>query len=249
MGLAVVETPGIPAASRRVILIHGFTQTARSWQPVLDRLDASAATCAVDLPGHGESSDIVADLWDTASLVVDAAGSGVYVGYSLGGRVALHAALRHPQAVDRLIVIGATGGIDDESERRQRREADELLAESIERDGVEAFLDRWLAQPMFAGIPDDRPNRIANTATGLATSLRSTGTGTQTPLWHQLASVGIPTLVMAGERDQKFTALGHRLTEAIGPAATFVPVPGAGHAAHLEQPGFVADAISSWLKP
>jgi 2-succinyl-6-hydroxy-2,4-cyclohexadiene-1-carboxylate synthase len=232
----------------RIVLVHGFTQTHVSWAPVAADLAADHEVVSVDAPGHGGSSAIRADLTEGAALLADAGGRATYVGYSMGGRLALRLALDRPDLVECLVLIGATAGIDDARERAARRRADEELAESIERDGVHAFLERWLAQPLFADLSPtsaDLAARRTNTAAGLASSLRLAGTGTMDPpWWGELASIDAPTLVLAGERDTKFTALGHRLVESIGPNARFQAVDGCGHAAHLERPDAVAELIS-----
>lgn len=233
----------------QVVLVHGFTQTGRSWDPVATRLRrAGHEVTAPDLPGHAGTPP-AAGLLDAAAQVAAAAAPGpaAWVGYSLGGRVALHAVAAGAH-VERLVLLGAHPGIDDPAERAERRAADAALAERIERIGVDAFLDEWLAQPLFAGLAGDaagRHDRRRNTAEGLAASLRALGTGTQTPLWDALPDV--PTLVVAGERDAKFVALGRRLAGAMGSRATFATVAGAGHAAHLEQPGAFADLVTGFL--
>jgi 2-succinyl-6-hydroxy-2,4-cyclohexadiene-1-carboxylate synthase len=163
--------------------------------------------------------------------------------------VALHAALAHPDAVDGLVLIGATGGIDDPAERSERRRADERLAARLERIGVEAFVDEWLAMPMFRGLDEasaQRDDRLRNTAAGLASSLRSTGTGTQEPLWGRLGEIRVPVLVLAGQHDQKFRALGERLAARL-PHATYRVVSGAGHSVHLERPDETVAAVVAWL--
>jgi 2-succinyl-6-hydroxy-2,4-cyclohexadiene-1-carboxylate synthase len=240
-------------ASRRVVLAHGFTQTARSWQEfeALLRTELPGLeTVAVDLPGHGDAPPPAdADLWSSARRLVDAGGIATYVGYSMGGRVALHAALAAPGVVRGLVLIGATAGIDDPDERQARIDADERLADHIETVGVPTFLDEWLSNPLFAGLTDAtslRSDRLRNTAAGLSASLRATGTGTQTPLWDRLGDIECPVLVLVGEHDTKFTALGHRLVDAL-PVAELVLVPGAGHSVHLEQPEATAEAVASWL--
>jgi 2-succinyl-6-hydroxy-2,4-cyclohexadiene-1-carboxylate synthase len=166
----------------------------------------------------------------------------------MGGRVSLHAALRHPGSVHALVLIGATAGIDDEAERSARRRADEQLADRIESTGVEAFIDEWLRAPLFAGLTSEtaqRDDRLRNTATGLASSLRATGTGTQAPLWDRLHEITAPVLVLAGEHDTKFRALGERMAGSM-PDATFGVIADAGHSVHLEQPEATADAIAEW---
>jgi 2-succinyl-6-hydroxy-2,4-cyclohexadiene-1-carboxylate synthase len=206
-----------------VALVHGFTQTGRSWRALAAHLDGHELLF-VDAPGHGGSTDVHADLVGTATLVGAICGRADYVGYSMGGRIALHLALEQPEVVER-------------------------LAETIVRDGVDAFLDTWLAQPMFATVPDDaddRADRRRNTAEGLASSLRLAGTGTQEPLWARLDRISCPTLVVAGELDPKFTSLGRRLATSI-PDSTFVAVPHAAHAVHLERPDLVGPLLASFL--
>ena len=238
----------------RLILLHGFTQTAGSWNRPADALRARGHdVVALDLPGHGPSPShrVVGDLWSGAAVVARDGGRGTWVGYSMGARLALHVALAHPDVVERLVVLGGTGGIDDPSERAARRASDEALAARIEAIGVDAFLDEWLAQPLFAGRPTD-PDELAtrrrNTAEGLASSLQHWGTGTMDPpLWDRLVELAMPTLVMAGADDPKFTALGRRIADAIGVAATFSTMPDAGHAAYLERPDAFAELVDSWL--
>jgi 2-succinyl-6-hydroxy-2,4-cyclohexadiene-1-carboxylate synthase len=238
----------------RIVLVHGFTQTGRSWDRVAADLARDHEVVRVDAPGHGGSAEVRADLWEGADLLAEAGGPAVYVGYSMGGRLALHLALHHPQLVSGLVVLGATAGLDEAAARAARRASDEALAEELERDGVEAFLDRWLSQPLFVGVPADAVERAArstNTVAGLASSLRLAGTGTQEPpLWRRLGELrahDIPALVLAGERDARFTALARRLADAIGPTATCASIAGAGHAAHLEQPAAFLAALRAWL--
>lgn len=238
---------------RRLVLAHGFTQTARSWSTIeamlADRLPG-VETVAVDLPGHGDAAPPAdVDLWGAADRLVAVGGVGTYVGYSMGGRVSLHAALAHPDAVERLVLIGATAGIDDPEERAHRRAADGRLAEHLEAVGVPTFVDEWLTNPLFAGLDEAtamRDDRLRNTTAGLAASLRATGTGTQTPLWGRLGEIDRPVLVLVGEHDHKFTELGRRLVDAL-PHAELVVVPDAGHSVHLEQPAATVDALASWF--
>lgn len=228
------------------MLVHGFTQTGASWARLADGLPEHEVV-APDLPGHGANATVRADLAGCARFLAEAGGRAAYVGYSMGGRVALHLALAQPSLVTALVLLGATGGIDDDDERAARRTADEMLAERLELIGTEAFLDEWLAQPLFAGLAPDARRGRATDADGLASSLRLTGTGTQVPLWDQLGELAMPTLVVAGERDEKFRALGVRLAAAIGSNAEVALVPGAGHAAHLERPDAFLAIVGPWL--
>ncbi len=235
----------------RLVLAHGFTQNLGCWGAIADDLATDHEVVRVDLPGHGRSGQVEADLPATAGLLGDVGGPATYLGYSLGGRVALHLALSRPQLVRGLVLIGATAGIDDPAERAARRRADEALADEVERTGVDPFLERWLAGPLFATLPPEAAfvdARRQSPATGLAASLRRAGTGTQEPLWDRLAALTMPVLVLAGALDDRFCALGRRLAEAIGATATFAAVPGAGHAAHLEQPSALLALLRPWLR-
>ena len=239
-----------------LVLLHGFTQTARAWGRFGDEL-GPRPTLAIDLPGHGGSSQVRADLADTADLVAatltaEGARPATVLGYSMGGRVALHLALQHPEVVHELVLVSTTAGIDDADERAARRADDERLADRVEDIGVDAFLDEWLARPLFASLDDDaagRDERRRNTTAGLASSLRLAGAGTQEPLWDRLAAIDVPTLVVVGGLDAKFTALGRRLVDTIGSNATLVVIPDAGHNAPLETPGATAAAMRAWATP
>ena len=234
----------------KVVLVHGFTQTRRSWQPLLPRLASGRHVVAVDAPAHGRSGNIRADLVEGAGLLGDRGGRAAYVGYSMGGRLTLHLALQRPELVERVVLVGATGGLDREDERAARRTGDEALARDLERDGLDAFLERWLANPLFATLPKEAAaveDRRENTVEGLADSLRRTGTGSQRPLWDDLRELRMPALLVVGERDEKFTGLAHRLADAWGGPARVTVIEGAGHACHLERPDAFLDAVEPFL--
>jgi 2-succinyl-6-hydroxy-2,4-cyclohexadiene-1-carboxylate synthase len=244
----------VVGAGSPIVLAHGFTQTGRLWGPFGDALAQGRQLVKVDLPGHGDSSSVEADLESAGGLLLDAAApAGAepadLLGYSLGARVALHAALADPGRVRRLILIGGTGGIEDAAAREQRRARDDAMAAELEQGGdLDGFLGRWLANPMFATLPADAAElaeRRRNTPAGLASSLRLAGTGTQEPLWERLAGVDLPVLALAGANDPRFVAAGLRIAALTG--GVFSAVVGAAHAAHLEQPALCARIVESWL--
>jgi 2-succinyl-6-hydroxy-2,4-cyclohexadiene-1-carboxylate synthase len=230
--------------------VHGFTQNGRCWSPFDRLLLEHTAVSTVDLPGHGRSGPATTDLWDTGRAVVEAAPATAHLGYSLGGRVLLHGALSSPTAMDRLILIGAHPGIEDDAARRVRRAEDGERATHLADVGLAGFLDEWLALPLFAGLDqsrDHRAERLTNDAGAVADALRRLGTGTQEPLWPRLRELVMPVLVMAGEEDRRYREVGERTTEAIGPNATFATVPGVGHAVHLQDPERTAAIVVEWL--
>ncbi len=238
--------------SRRIVFAHGFTQTGRSWDQLISvsgRVIHDIEAVAPDLPGHGDAAELRGDLWQCADALASIGGVATYVGYSMGGRVALHTALRHPDSVERLVLIGATAGIDDDDERSARRTSDNELADHIIRRSVPAFIDEWLGNPLFAGLSAQaamRDDRLRNTAAGLASSLRLAGTGTQQPLWNRLGEIRCPVLVIVGENDAKFIALGQRLVDGVADGHLVV-VPASGHSVHLEQPDATVAALADFL--
>lgn len=197
------------------------------------------ALCTPDLPGHGRSATLTADLWQTAELLANTIDPSTIVGYSMGGRIALHLALLRPNLVQRLVLIGATAGIEDNDDREARRADDAELATRIEAIGVAAFLSEWLGGPLFASLPASHAgseHRLTNTTEGLANSLRRCGTGSQALLWDRLSEIQCPVTLVVGGLDQKFTALASRMQAVIGQNAELRIVDRAGHACHLEDP-------------
>ncbi len=239
------------AHAPKVVLLHGFTQTGNSWKPVAERIAAAGNhVVVIDLPGHGTSSGVRADLRRTADMVAAVGGAATYVGYSLGGRVALHLALMYPHLTDSTVLIGANAGIDDDDERARRREADDAVEARLVELGVEAFVREWVAQPLFGDLvatDAELADRFRNTVEGLASSLRRAGTGAQTSLWPRLREVNAPVLAMAGARDEKFAALAEQIAAAVDQGRALL-VPNADHAAHLQQPDFVTQAILGELQ-
>lgn len=239
-----------PGAGPRLVLVHGFTQTRDCWGSIPAALDARHEIARVDAPGHGRSGHADADLWEAARLVGDAGGRAVYVGYSMGARICLHLALSHPDLVDALVLLGAHPGIADESERARRAADDEARARRIEEIGVAAFLDEWLALPMFADLPADaacREARAGNDARRLASALRHLGTGRQEPLWERLDEIRVPTLWMAGTLDAKFARLARESADRCGPGAAVALLDDCRHAAHLVRPEDFVRRVVDWL--
>lgn len=217
----------------------------------------SSTLVAVDLPGHGESGLVRADLPTTAGLVAEAVRSVVadapcaVLGYSLGARVALHVALGTDLPLRCVVFIGVTAGIEDAEERARRHRSDDAMADDLEASGdVEDFVDSWLGGPLFDRLESSnaaqRSERLRNTAQGLASSLRLCGTGTMEPLWDRLSTLPSPVLALAGSDDTRFAAHTVRVSRLV-PHGVASLVPGGGHAVHLAQPEPVARILRHWL--
>lgn len=237
----------------RLVLLHGFTQTGESLAALAALLERHHEVLLPDLPGHGASPPASGGLEGAARAVAATCGRASYLGYSLGGRVALRLALDRPDLVERLVLVSTTAGIEDAGERAARRAADEELARRLEAEGLEGFLEDWLARPLFATLPPDRRGleaRLGNDPRRLARALRELGTGAQEPLWDRLDTLveaNVPVLVVAGAADAKFVALGRRLAASLGPVARLEVVPECGHALPLEAPEDLARLVEAFL--
>jgi 2-succinyl-6-hydroxy-2,4-cyclohexadiene-1-carboxylate synthase len=247
-----------------LVLLHGFTGSAEAWAPVWERLSASCTTIAVDLPGHGRSGApgdpgryALPCFAEDLRRVLDTLGFErvAVLGYSMGGRAALHFALRHPASVAALLLESTSPGIADDGERRARAAADATLAAEIERDGIDAFVERWETLPLWAsqGALSDgartrlRAQRRANHPRGLANSLRGAGAAAEPSLEPRLSALGAPTLLVAGALDAKYVAIGREL-ERLLPSARLAIVPDAGHAVHLERPVELVAVVTAFLR-
>ena len=250
-----------------LLLLHGFTGRGSGWGAHATAFARHFRVIVVDLPGHGRtrpsdpkrgihparvSVERTAD--DLAMLLARSGATPAHVlGYSLGARVALRLAIAHPVGVRRLVLESPSAGIAGTRERAARRIADAALADRLERDGMETFVDAWERQPIFAGhaaIPAPcatrlratrlratrlRAERLSNTPAGLALSLRGAGQGSMEPLHDRLASVRMPTLVIAGALDPIGLARAEVVAAGV-PGARLEIVPGVGHMPHLESP-------------
>ncbi len=174
-------------------------------------------------------------------------------GYSMGGRLALHVAATKPERIASLLTIGAHAGLDDDA-REGRRRGDEALAERIERDGLEAFVNHWSSLPLFAGlerrgpgfIAQARAERMTNHVAGLACSLRGMGAGVMDPLWQQLPHMTFPCTFVAGQLDHGYVSSARRLAAAV-PNGRIEVVPRAGHTVHQERPEAFAHLFAAHL--
>ena len=247
-----------------ILLVHGFTGAASTWCELLSSFGERRRAIAISLPGHGGSdapedpsryaaSRVAGDVLELLDVL------GIrrvaLLGYSMGARVALHAALAAPDRVGALIIESGSPGIADAAERAERRAADEALAADIERDGVEAFVDRWERLPLWASqsrLPiaareELRAQRLAGSARGLANALRGLDAGVTAPLHERLHEMSDgPVLLVCGELDAKYVRIAREMKELLPHAALRV-VDGAGHAVHLERPRELLDAVNDFL--
>lgn len=254
------HTAAGPPEAPPVVLLHGFLGAASDWAGTVEHLAGAFRCVAVEMPGHGSSVELPEEAYTfEGALEAFAAtldGLGIerarIVGYSMGGRMALAFALRHPERVARLVLASASPGLRTPAERAARRAADEALAQEIERD-FGAFLRRWYHQPVFASLarrPELREAmeaaRRENRPGEIARALRGLGTGSQPALWDDLARLAMPTYALAGSLDPKFAELADAMA-ALGPPVMPLVLPGAGHTVHAEQPRLFAALVRAFF--
>ncbi|MDA8397318.1 MAG: alpha/beta fold hydrolase [Actinomycetota bacterium] len=240
-----------------VALLHGFTQNHSVLEPFA-RLLAELTMRKielVDLPGHGDSSGVVLGLEATADLIAESAPGAVLVGYSLGGRIGLTLAHRHPQALAALVVLGANPGLADPGEREARLAADRQLAGRLKAvegtDELRAFLTAWLGNSLFGGIPAEAAGleaRLSNQPGPMSEMLVATSLGVQEDLWGAAREMEIPVLYVHGERDEKFSSLAKRYCGGSEGRVSRGAVPGAAHYVIGEAPYATAVLIAGFLE-
>ncbi|MGH2742704.1 MAG: alpha/beta fold hydrolase [Thermoleophilaceae bacterium] len=227
-----------------VLFIPGFMQRGDAWRPVAELLPERYPSTLLE---HREHS-LERRLAEIASAAEDGA---VLVGYSLGGRLALRAVLRDPGRYAGLVTVGATAGIDEPTVRSARAEADERLAAWMEAAQIEDIVGIWERQPLFADQSDalieaQRPGRLSHDPAGLAMLLRTAGQGVLEPVWHELLTLDLPVLAIAGARDEGYLAAAQRIAD-VAPHGRAAIVEEAGHAAQLQRPDGVAGLIAAFL--
>ncbi|MCB9461448.1 MAG: 2-succinyl-6-hydroxy-2,4-cyclohexadiene-1-carboxylate synthase [Anaerolineaceae bacterium] len=251
-------------AGETLIVLHGFTGSTAQWQPFVERWSQQFHVVLIDLLGHGQTDSpedanryrlkhVRRDLLKLFASVSD--GPAHLLGYSMGGRIALYMAVNHPNLFHSLILESASPGLESAEERQKRVESDTALAQRIQNEGMEAFVDFWEHIPLWASqsrlstdvLDQQRSLRLASNPIGLANSLLGMGTGVQPSLWHQLPQLSLPTLLISGALDEKFTSINQRMS-AMLPNAQLAIVADAGHNVHLEQPEAFSQQVEAFFE-
>lgn len=230
-----------------VVFIPGFMQPADAWAEVAERLPERYPSVLLSHREHEREGRIA----EIAAVAAELQGNAVLCGYSLGGRLALHAAVRDPEGYAGLVVLGAAAGIAEPATRAARQQADEKLASWMETQPIEKIVEVWERQPLFADqsetlIEAQRPGRLAQDPRQLAVLLRTAGQGTMEPIWGRLGLLEMPVLALAGDRDERYRRAARRIA-AETPHGYAAVIEHAGHAAHLQRPDEFADALVAFL--
>ncbi|WP_164216470.1 2-succinyl-6-hydroxy-2,4-cyclohexadiene-1-carboxylate synthase [Virgibacillus sp. YIM 98842] len=243
-----------------LVLLHGFTGSSKTWANFIKDWQSDLQIITVDLPGHGKTDAPDITFMEEACRDLHQLFSHLnlpsfhLLGYSMGGRTALSYTMIYPEKVSSLILESASPGLAAEKEREERRARDEKLAQRVEGEGVERFVDFWEKIPLFntqhhlaaekkAAI---RAERLAQQKAGLASSLRFMGTGSQPSWWDRLTEITMPTLLLAGVLDVKFTGINKRMHERL-PNSQLKIIEEAGHAIHVEQPVIFGKMVREFI--
>ena len=247
-----------------LVLLHGFTGSGEDWTVLVDSLKHRFSILTIDLPGHGHTEspgdpqryrmEVVAE--DLLAILDDLKLSYInLMGYSMGGRLALYFALQYPGRIKSLILESASPGLLRPDERQARRQRDASLADRIEHDGIPVFVDSWEKIPLFASQrrnlsaaawEKQRSQRLKNNPTGLANSLRGMGTGSQPQFWSRLEELDLPTLLLTGELDRKFTVIAGQMAAKLSYYQMSV-LANAGHNILIETPHPVCDRVVAFV--
>jgi 2-succinyl-6-hydroxy-2,4-cyclohexadiene-1-carboxylate synthase len=247
-----------------VVVLHGFTGSTKTWRSFMDAARSDYTLIAVDLLGHGDSDspddpELYSMERHVQALIEILDGLGLqrvaWLGYSLGGRVALSVAIAYPERTLALVLESALPGLARLEERKVRVREDEMLADWIEEVGIDRFVGYWESLPLWDSqtrLPMEvrkelRHRRLHNDPRGLANSLRGVGAGAQPALHDRLHRFSAPMLIVAGEDDIRFSAIAREMELATSQSQLQI-LPGTGHAAHLEQPDRFNRTVMDFLK-
>jgi 2-succinyl-6-hydroxy-2,4-cyclohexadiene-1-carboxylate synthase len=235
-----------------VLFLHGFTGDTRTWDEVTEVLKVKYQCISIDIVGHGRTdSPVNAERYSMDGVSKDIRAilnkldikKAAFVGYSMGGRLALHYSNLYSETVGVLILESASPGLKTEEEKRERRERDHALADRIMDEGMESFVTFWEDIPLFSTqkkLPLEvrdriRVQRLQQSPVGLSNSLKGMGTGAQPSWWGTLGNLPFPVILMIGCLDRKFAAIANEMETWI-PDAEVIPFFDTGHAIHVEDP-------------
>ncbi len=246
-----------------LVLIHGFTGSPSSFDLVLDELDEARHVLCPVLSGHGEAPEAVRvstfreEVDRVATQIASWADEPAYVvGYSLGARVALGMLVHHPGLFCGGALIALNPGLEDPEERAARAAADDRWRAVLDRGNLEAFIDAWGTQPLFATqqrlptevVDRQHQERLRHRAPGLSHSLQVLGLAMMPDYRTALDRIKQPIDLVVGADDAKFLAIARDVADRF-PTARLRTIAGAGHNLLLESPDEVARIIRKGISP
>lgn len=243
-----------------LVFLHGFMGTGADWVQIASSFSDHFYCMMPDLPGHGETpldDGLGYTAW-SISLRDELSAQWIerihLVGYSMGGRLALYFSLRYPEMVEKLVLESANPGIVDKIKRKERAALDDKLAARIREQGMKEFLEFWYNIPLFESLnhhPDVKAQliekRSQQNGENMARVLSEMSLGRQPELWSRLGELEMPTLLVAGELDEKYCHITSQMAATLS-KSTRVTLPDCGHNAHLENRSLFFCHLGSWVR-
>lgn len=257
----LIDESKLDAEKIPVLFLHGFTGSSEDWQFIFDKIPDEFFPFAIDLIGHGKTdSPHDKKFYSCLSLISQIKSiieffhfsKIVLVGYSMGGRVALSFAVKNHSNLVGLILESTTAGIENINERKSRVENDFILAENILQNGIENFIDYWFNTPLFkklktlSSFDEIIQKRKKNNPIGLANTLFSFSTGLMSNHWEKLNSLEVPTLLITGEDDEKYTSINKKMNSLIKNSSHKI-LQNTSHNTHLEKPELFTNLVIEFL--
>ena len=203
----------------KIFCIHGNFQTAKVWQTLEERMKAGFSDLEMITEDLYAKQFQSFDDWTEdfcGRVEVHANGEkSILLGYSLGGRLALHACLSRPDLWKNAIVVGADPGLESEEEKKLQLHRDRNWAERLKREPLEKLVEEWDAQPVFCGIENQAPRNLGEMDPDrLSQHFEVFSKGLQQNLAPKLAELkNLPILFVSGEKDQKYLVIGKKLAK------------------------------------
>ncbi len=258
-----VEEHQVELHKPNIILLHGFMGSGQGFQTVISLLKPFCNPVTIDLLGHGRTDgtnsfhqfEVNKQIEDLHQIITEITKEATLLyGYSMGGRLALRYALKHPESIRALILESTHYGLENEHEMKQRRQLDEKRAKAIE-DDFPSFIREWQMLPLFQGgtKPSEKttnpypaiqqqqyPEQIAN-------SLRGFGAGQMPSVKNRLSELALPVLLLAGAADEKYTSIACQMHKEL-PESTISIIPDAGHRVHTDHPQAIVSAVKAFVE-
>jgi 2-succinyl-6-hydroxy-2,4-cyclohexadiene-1-carboxylate synthase len=238
---------------RPLLFLHGFTGCTNDWEFLCNRLPSDFTPIFIDLVGHGKSSssnniseycpdfqiDLINNLLQKLSL-----SKTIFVGYSMGGRLALAFAMKYPGKVSALVLESTSFGIEKQTARDERIKADKQLADQIEHSTISEFIEFWMNIPLFESLNKLATSKLdqlklrkinSNNSIGLRNSLLGFTTGKMKYFIPYLNEFQTKVLLISGELDVKFSLITKN-AHSLFPNSELKIVEECGHNVHFEKP-------------
>ncbi|MDW8365101.1 MAG: alpha/beta hydrolase, partial [Abditibacteriales bacterium] len=249
-------------SGRPMVWAHAYPLSHRMWQPQWEHFSSRYRVIAYDARGMGQSdAPLAPDRYSQPLAVEDlrqllrALGieRAIIGGLSMGGNVALHLGLNHPEMCDALILCDTGAGSEDPLEHRARVARYAQAAQQ----GIESFKRHLTSLPMFGNFVQKRaefaalfddivshhpPHGVAHVATQTI--------GARPPIYalqDRLRQLRVPTLVIVGEHDEPCIKVSQFMAATI-PHAELSVVKGCGHFTNLEDPLAFNTAVEDFLR-